>query len=105
MFCKLQVFLIAASLYLSTCFEIVLQEYSAFESEMNAKAIIFNKLAKLVDSKSSISIAAESWREIDIVWKKLEAQVHEITKCSYLFRILSFFWTSIVHFTLVNMAQ
>lgn len=52
-----------------------LQEYSAFESDVKTKTAIYKKLSKLVDSRSSISIASESWKEIEILWKKLEAQV------------------------------
>lgn len=51
------------------------QEYIALEHEMNEKALIYRKLSKLVDSKSSISIAFESWKEIEALWKKLELQV------------------------------
>jgi hypothetical protein len=52
-----------------------LKEYSAFESEVTVKSEIYKKLEKLVDSRSSISIAWESWKEIELLWRKLQAQV------------------------------
>ncbi|XP_024081429.1 nesprin-1 [Cimex lectularius] len=54
---------------------LVFEEYLKFENEVKAKSAIYNKLSKLVDSKSSINIAWESWREIDVLWKQLRAQM------------------------------
>ncbi|KAL1139458.1 hypothetical protein AAG570_006442 [Ranatra chinensis] len=51
------------------------QEYSAFESDIAVKSEIYHKLQKLVDSRSSISIATESWKEIELLWRKLQAQM------------------------------
>nr|CAD7580456.1 unnamed protein product [Timema californicum] len=50
-------------------------EYSSFKREFDGKLPSLEKLRKVVETQSMISITADSWREIDSLWNKLEAQV------------------------------
>nr|CAD7429519.1 unnamed protein product [Timema monikensis] len=51
------------------------QEYSSFKREFDGKLPSLEKLRKIVETQSMISITADSWREIDSLWNKLEAQL------------------------------
>ncbi|PSN50191.1 Nesprin-1 [Blattella germanica] len=51
------------------------RDYTAFKSEVDDKSRVYEKLRKLVESQSMISITVESWHEIERLWIKLEAQL------------------------------
>ncbi|XP_068085330.1 muscle-specific protein 300 kDa [Anabrus simplex] len=50
-------------------------EYMTFKNEVDSKVQVYEKLRRLVESQNMISITLESWREIDGLWTKLEAQL------------------------------
>lgn len=50
-------------------------EYLAFKSEVDNKESLFDKLKRLIESQSVISIAKESWFDINKLWKKLQQQL------------------------------
>lgn len=50
-------------------------EYLAFKSEVDDKETVFDKLKRLIESQSVISIAKESWFDINKLWNKLQQQL------------------------------
>ncbi|XP_063222936.1 muscle-specific protein 300 kDa isoform X4 [Bacillus rossius redtenbacheri] len=54
---------------------VVYSEYAALKSDFDGRVAVHDKLCKLVEAQSMISISYESWQEIDRLWFKLEAQL------------------------------
>lgn len=50
-------------------------EYLSFKKEVDDKELIYNKLKNMIESQSMISIAKESWFDINRLWKLLEKQL------------------------------
>ncbi|GFG37468.1 hypothetical protein Cfor_07190, partial [Coptotermes formosanus] len=55
---------------------VVYSDYTAFRGAVNEKAQVYGKLKRVIESQSMVSITVESWREIERLWTKLEAQLH-----------------------------
>ncbi|XP_012253400.2 muscle-specific protein 300 kDa isoform X14 [Athalia rosae] len=56
----------------SNAFPMSYPEYLLFASETDDKSVSYNKLQNLVDTPSMISITRDSWRQIEILWNKME---------------------------------
>lgn len=50
-------------------------EYLAFKSEVDDKETLYEKLKRLIESQSIVSIAKESWSDISKLWNKLQQQL------------------------------
>lgn len=51
------------------------KEYAAVKAEVEQQRIVYNKLQRLVETPSMISITRDSWRHVQNLWKTLEMLV------------------------------
>lgn len=51
------------------------QEYVALKTEFDQRLVVYEKLQRLVETPSMISITRDSWRHIQNLWKTLEVLV------------------------------
>ncbi|XP_025834538.1 nesprin-1 isoform X2 [Agrilus planipennis] len=54
---------------------LIYDEYENFVDEVEAKEIVYRKLKGIVESKSMVSIATESWFDINKLWHQLQGQL------------------------------